>query len=155
MIALACPPSKNFFMWLTLRAFWASEPPLYILYILCKFLWADRGNLGPQAFLGSSEDGFLWKHYKYCILEAAQYLTCLEISKHILCKSPIFCVLFWLTRMRCHSFCIPFHLAFYVWIRTQRAALASRRAINLATHLPNIDAHPPLLRRPIRGGVTV
>jgi hypothetical protein len=42
-----------------------------------------------------------------------------------------------------------------VWIRTQRAALASRRATNLATHLPNINAHSPLLRRPIRGGVNV
>jgi hypothetical protein len=32
-----------------------------------------------------------------------------------------------------------------VWIRTQSAAVASRRATNLATHLPTLAAHLPNL----------
>jgi hypothetical protein len=32
-----------------------------------------------------------------------------------------------------------------VWIRTQRVAVASRRATNLATHLPISDTHLPNL----------
>ncbi len=37
-----------------------------------------------------------------------------------------------------HSFAYVAHFVFLrdVWIRTQRAAVASRRATNLATHLP-------------------
>jgi hypothetical protein len=37
-----------------------------------------------------------------------------------------------------HSFTYVAHFVFLrdVWIRTQRAAVASRRATNLATHLP-------------------
>jgi hypothetical protein len=37
-----------------------------------------------------------------------------------------------------HSFAYVTHLVFLrdVWIRTQRATVASRRATNLATHLP-------------------
>jgi hypothetical protein len=38
-----------------------------------------------------------------------------------------------------HSFAYVAHFVFLrdVWIRDQRAAVASRRATNLATHLPN------------------
>ncbi len=38
--------------------------------------------------------------------------------------------------------CRPFCSFRYVWIRTQRAAVASRRATNLATHLPPISLQP-------------
>jgi hypothetical protein len=39
-----------------------------------------------------------------------------------------------------HSFAYVVHFEFLkdVWIRTQRAAVASRRATNLATHLSNV-----------------
>jgi hypothetical protein len=33
----------------------------------------------------------------------------------------------------------------HVWIRNQRAAVASRRATNIATHLPNLATHLPNL----------
>ena len=36
-----------------------------------------------------------------------------------------------------------------VWNRTQRDAAASRRANNLATHLPNLSTHPPQTWQPI------
>jgi hypothetical protein len=37
-----------------------------------------------------------------------------------------------------HAFAYIAHLVFlrYVWIRTQRAAAANRRTVNLVTHLP-------------------
>ncbi len=40
----------------------------------------------------------------------------------------------------CHSFSYVAHFVFWrdVWIRTQRAAVASRRATNLATHLDKV-----------------
>jgi hypothetical protein len=43
-----------------------------------------------------------------------------------------------------HTFVNVAHFAFLrdVWIRTQRAAVTSRRAINLATHLPDQLSHP-------------
>ncbi len=39
-----------------------------------------------------------------------------------------------------HPFAYVTHFVFFrvVWIRTQRAAVASRRATNLATHLPEM-----------------
>ncbi len=52
-----------------------------------------------------------------------------------------FCILFCRARVcRGHSFVYVAHFVFLrdVWIRTQRAAAASRRATNLATHLPKI-----------------
>ncbi len=33
----------------------------------------------------------------------------------------------------------------FIWIQTQKAAVASRRASNLATHLPKLDTHLPNL----------
>ena len=44
-----------------------------------------------------------------------------------------------------HSFAYVAHFVFMkdVCIRTQRAAVASRLATNLATHLPNLATHPP------------
>ncbi len=52
-----------------------------------------------------------------------------------------FFVFFW--RLECvgHSFADVTHFVFLrdVWTRTQRAAVASRRATNLATHLPNLE----------------
>jgi hypothetical protein len=46
-----------------------------------------------------------------------------------------------------HSFAYVAHLVFLrdVWIRTQIAAVASRRATNLATHLLNLATHLPNL----------
>ena len=46
-----------------------------------------------------------------------------------------------------HSFTHVHHFVFVrdVWIRTQRAAVASRRATNLATHLPNLTTNLPLV----------
>ncbi len=43
----------------------------------------------------------------------------------------------------CHSFAYVVHFVFLrdVWFRTQRAAVASRRAINLATYHPELS-HP-------------
>jgi hypothetical protein len=40
-----------------------------------------------------------------------------------------------------HSFAYVAHFVFFgdVWIRTQRAAVASRCATNLATHLPQLS----------------
>jgi hypothetical protein len=38
-----------------------------------------------------------------------------------------------------------------VWIRTQRAGVASRRATNLATHLPLLSHPSPLLKNPSLG----
>jgi hypothetical protein len=50
---------------------------------------------------------------------------------------------YFLGRLECvgHSYAYVAHFVFLrdVWIRTQRAAVASRRATNLATHLPNKD----------------
>jgi hypothetical protein len=42
-----------------------------------------------------------------------------------------------------HSFAYVAHYVFLrgVWIRTQRTTVASRRAINLATHLPYLVTH--------------
>jgi hypothetical protein len=42
-----------------------------------------------------------------------------------------------------HSFAYVAHFVLVerVWIRTQRSAVASRRATNLATHLPNLATH--------------
>jgi hypothetical protein len=42
-----------------------------------------------------------------------------------------------------HSFAYVAHFAFLrdVWIRTQRAAVTSRRTSNLATHLPTLATH--------------
>jgi hypothetical protein len=44
-----------------------------------------------------------------------------------------------------HSSADVAHFVFLrdVWIRTQRAAIASRRATNLATHFPNLATHLP------------
>ncbi len=44
-----------------------------------------------------------------------------------------------------HSFAYVAHFVFLrdVWIRTQRAAVASRGATNLATHLPNLACSHP------------
>ncbi len=51
-----------------------------------------------------------------------------------------------------HSFEYIAHFVFLrdAWIRTQRAAVAARRATNLATHLPNLATHPhpPQLSHP-------
>ncbi len=46
-----------------------------------------------------------------------------------------------------HSFAYVAHFVFLrdVWIRTQCAAVASRRATNLATHFPNLASHIPNL----------
>ncbi len=46
-----------------------------------------------------------------------------------------------------HSFASFAHFVFLtdVWIRTQRSAVASRRATNLATHLLNLSTHLPNL----------
>ncbi len=46
-----------------------------------------------------------------------------------------------------HSFAYVAHFVFLrdVWIRTQSAAVASRRATNLATHLPKLATHLPKL----------
>jgi hypothetical protein len=46
-----------------------------------------------------------------------------------------------------HSFAYAAHFVILraVWIRTQKAAIASRRATNLATHLPNLAIHLPNL----------
>ncbi len=46
-----------------------------------------------------------------------------------------------------HSFAYVAHIVFLrdVWIRTKRAAVASGRATNLATHLPNLATHLPNL----------
>jgi len=43
-----------------------------------------------------------------------------------------------------HSFADVAHFVFlrHIWIRTQRAASASRCATNLAIHLPNLAIHP-------------
>jgi hypothetical protein len=43
-----------------------------------------------------------------------------------------------------HSFAYVAHFVFLrdVWIRTLRAAVASRRATNLATHLPSNNSEP-------------
>ncbi len=41
--------------------------------------------------------------------------------------------------------CHTFLYFWYVWIRTQSAAVTSRRATNLATHLPTLAAHLPNL----------
>ncbi len=52
----------------------------------------------------------------------------------------VFNVLYFLRAIQCvgHSFPYVAHFIFlrYVWIRTLRAAAASRRATNIATHLP-------------------
>jgi hypothetical protein len=44
-----------------------------------------------------------------------------------------------------HSFAYVVHFLFLrdVWIRTQRGAVASRRANNLAIHLPNLATRHP------------
>jgi hypothetical protein len=44
-----------------------------------------------------------------------------------------------------HSFAFVAYFVFSrdVWIRTQRAAVASMRATKLASHLPNLAAHLP------------
>jgi hypothetical protein len=49
-----------------------------------------------------------------------------------------------------HSFAYVNHFVFLrdVWIRTQRAAKASRRATNLATNLHNLATHLPNLSDP-------
>ncbi len=46
-----------------------------------------------------------------------------------------------------HSFAYVAHFVFLrdVWIGTQSAAVASRCATNLATHLPNLATHLPYL----------
>ncbi len=56
----------------------------------------------------------------------------------------IFLHIFWQARMRWPllSLCRPFSILKDVWIRTQRAAVASRCAINLSTHLPNRHLSP-------------
>ncbi len=50
----------------------------------------------------------------------------------------LYTVYFWRARA-CHSFPSVAHFVYLgnVWIRTQRAALASRCSTNVATHLPN------------------
>jgi hypothetical protein len=50
-----------------------------------------------------------------------------------------FCIFFCGLECVVHSFAYVTHFVFLkdVWIRTQRAAVASRRAANLATHLPS------------------
>ncbi len=52
-----------------------------------------------------------------------------------------------------HSFAYVAHFVFLrdVWIRTQRVAVASRRATNLATHLPNLATHLPNLATHLLG----
>ncbi len=46
-----------------------------------------------------------------------------------------------------HFFAYVAHFVFLrdVWIQTQRAAVASRRATNLATHLPKLSHPTPLV----------
>jgi hypothetical protein len=57
------------------------------------------------------------------------------------CNIVLFSVYcFWRARVCCplHCLCRPFCIFLRdVWIRNQRAAVASRRATKLATHLPN------------------
>ncbi len=45
---------------------------------------------------------------------------------------------FWRASVRCHSFAYVAHFVFLrdAWIQTQRDAVASKRATNLATNLP-------------------
>jgi hypothetical protein len=53
----------------------------------------------------------------------------------------------WRDRVCDHSFAIVANFVFLrdVWIRTQRAAVASGSASNLATHLPYLATHLPYL----------
>ncbi len=57
--------------------------------------------------------------------------------------------IYFLGGLKCvgHSCAYVAHFVFsrYVWIRTLRAAVASRRAANLATHLPLLATHLPFL----------
>jgi hypothetical protein len=57
----------------------------------------------------------------------------------------LFCIFFGRARVYPPLFDYVAHFIFVrdVWIRSQRAAIASRRATNLATHLPNIANHLP------------
>jgi hypothetical protein len=55
-----------------------------------------------------------------------------------------FCILFWRATVRWPPLCLcrPIFLFLRdVWIRTKTAAVASRRATNLATNLPNLSTH--------------
>ncbi len=54
-----------------------------------------------------------------------------------------FFVYFWALGCVGHSFAYVTHFVFLrdVWIRTQRAPVASRRAANLVTYLPNLATH--------------
>ncbi len=60
-----------------------------------------------------------------------------------------FCTyIYWRARMCLPLLCClcrPFLFLRYVWIRTQRAAVASRRTTNLATHLPLLATNLPHL----------
>jgi hypothetical protein len=84
-----------------------------------------------------------WAIFFYCALNVTKFLTLLCL---ILLVSPLLCVssFFWYS----HSSPYVAHFVFlrYVWIRTKRGAVESRRAtINLATHLPNLAYHFPNL----------
>jgi hypothetical protein len=65
----------------------------------------------------------------------------LSTNQHtaVFCKLYSFVYFFGGLEWSGHSFANVAHFVFLrdVWIRTQRAAVASRRAINLGTHLPN------------------
>jgi hypothetical protein len=63
-----------------------------------------------------------------------------DLTTRTLCDQLIFCCCIFFGGLECvgHSFAYLAHLVFLrdVWIRTQRATVASRRATSLATHLP-------------------
>ncbi len=83
------------------------------------------GGAGVQAKTSSGGMCLIFLHYlTYSIIYSFIY----------------FCLFFW-RAIECddgHSFASVANIVFLrdVWIRTQRAAVASRRATNLATHLP-------------------
>ncbi len=60
-----------------------------------------------------------------------------------------FCIFFWRTRLFGHSLCRAFCIfeRYVIWIRTQRAAVASRRSTNLATDL-DAKRQPKIKNKP-------
>ncbi len=69
--------------------------------------------------------------------------------------SRLFCIFFGGLECVGHSFAYVAHFVFLrdVWIRTQRAAVASRRATNLATYLPEPPILPPACRVRMKRGI--